>query len=74
MVYVLVTVLGHVPASVCVIINDVATSPQLSVAVPPAARKFASVVYAGGIEPVHWKDEPTGQVNTGDCVSSTIIV
>ena len=54
-VYVLVTVRGHVPASVCVIVKDAATIPQLSVAVPPPAMNAARVLKAGGIDPVHSK-------------------
>src|SRR5688572_20449519 len=51
--YVRVIVLGQVPLSVCVIVNDEAFNAQLSDAVPPPAMKDASVEKAVGTSPLH---------------------
>ena len=73
-VYVLRIVLGHVPLSVCDRLNELATTPQLSVTVPPAFVNAVSVVYAGGMLVAHSPEAFGGHVITGGCGSSTIIV
>lgn len=65
---------GHVPLSVCVIINDDATRPQLSDAVPPPARNVLSVVNAGGMLLEQTPFTAGGQVMVGLTVSSMVIV
>ena len=47
------TVLGHVPLSVCMTVKEDAFKAQLSEAVPPPARNDASVVKAGGKALLH---------------------
>jgi hypothetical protein len=45
-------ILGHVrPLSVCVTENELITSPQLSVALPPPAIKAAYELKTGGTDP-----------------------
>src|SRR5512139_1076088 len=67
-------VLGHVPLSVAVMINEAASSAQLSVALPPPARKSINVVNAGGILPLQSSFILPGHVITGGVVSATMIV
>jgi hypothetical protein len=47
-------ILGHVrPLSVCATENVVVSNPQLSVALPPPARKAAYELNNGGTNPMH---------------------
>ena len=52
-VYVRVTVLGHVPLLDCMTEKDEAFKAQLSDTVPPAAINVASVENAGGSDALH---------------------
>ena len=72
--YVRVIVLGQVPLSVCVIVNEEAFNEQLSEAVPPPAIKVANVVKAGGMFALHSPVIFPGQVIIGGVISSMMIV
>src|SRR5687768_13150745 len=73
-VYVLVMILGQVPASVSFTVNEFASNPQLSDALPPPAINAASVLNAGGTSPAHSSDTFAGHVINGGTGSSIVMV
>lgn len=74
MEYVRVMVRGHVPVVISLIINEVATIPQLSLTEPPAPWNAVRLGYAAGTAPAHANVPPAGQVIVGFMVSSIVIV
>ena len=55
-------------------VNDVATYPQLSFTLPPAAVNSARVVGIAGNDPIHSNVTFAGHVTTGGVLSSIVIV
>ena len=67
-------ILGQVPFELCIAVNVLATIPQLSFTLPPAAVKSARVVGIAGTDPIHSNVTFAGQFITGGVVSSIVMV